>query len=123
MKTCSYNQLQEGWENITYSVFDTVREPKGEGLSYGDSWKVTDNRDEVAVVGECVIYARVGWSGDGREYFSIGTVSNPTWRTLAEHADKSVDVTRDRHHIFFEGISVVERPEDGTKLVTLEFGS
>lgn len=124
-KHCSYTDLQEGWKNITYSVFDTVRDPsnKDDGLPYGDSWIVTNNLDDVAVIGECLIKADAGWNDEGRDYYSIGTVHNPTWRTLAQHADLSVDVTRDRHHIFFEGISVVERPEDGTKLVTLEFGS
>jgi hypothetical protein len=114
-KHSQYETLQNGWKHITYSVFDTV---SGGG---GGSWVVTNNLAQLAVEGKCIVIAEAGWSGDGKEYRSK-PIENPTWRVLARHADKSVPVTNNRHHTFFEGCAVTVR-EDGIKEVKLVFGS
>jgi hypothetical protein len=56
--------------------------------------------------------------GDGEAYIA-GPVTNPTWLELAILANEAIHVTGDEHHVFFEGVDLVD---DG-KALKLYFGS
>ncbi len=115
-KTTSYDDLQDGWTHIFYSVFESVREPGT------DDWVVTDNRDEIAYQGTAVVVAAKSvWIEDNGKDYRSTQLTNPTWRTLAEHADKSIPITKDSHHVFFEGF-YVKWTDEGVEL-HLIFGS
>jgi hypothetical protein len=65
-----------------------------------------DNLDEVAVHGRCVLVADANEYFGGprsREYRS-DVLQDPTWLTVVVHANASIAVTRDRHHVFLEGL-------------------
>jgi hypothetical protein len=65
-----------------------------------------DNLDQVAVKGRCVLVGPADEYFGGprsREYRSE-VLENPTWLQVAVHANAAIAVTRDRHHVFLEGL-------------------
>lgn len=78
----------------------------------------TDNLDEVAAEGTFRLFSRHDdfW-GKGKDYLSEEEITNPTWLQVAVHANASIHVTGDYHHVFLEGVEV-----NGNRLI-MHFGS
>lgn len=67
-------------------------------------YSVDADMNEVAIEGTVnIIYHHDGFWGEGEDYKSP-TVVNPTWLQLAVFANEAINVTGDKHHIFFEGL-------------------
>lgn len=54
------------------------------------------------IVGEYDTFWDASPDQSGKLYMSDWVV-NPTWRDLLIHADQSVPITHDYHHVYFEG--------------------
>jgi hypothetical protein len=65
-----------------------------------------DNLDEVAVRGKCVLVgpANEYFGGPRSREYRSGVLEDPTWLQVAVHANAAIAVTRDRHHLFLEGL-------------------
>lgn len=119
-KKIPYNKLGLEFKHITFSVFDTISHGTKKN---GEKWIVTDVRDEVAVEGKCVFRDLNPFHyGEGNQYISK-PMENPTWREVGFLADEMVETTGDYHHIFLEGVQVVDTWADGTKIVEFVMGS
>lgn len=59
---------------------------------------------------------------DSRSYVSKVLV-NPTWGVLYNCAKKSMECTKDAHHVFFEGVYKGETSPDGVTTLHLALGS
>ena len=79
-----------------------------------------DNLDEIPCRGEFQIIAvhHSDFWGKGKDYVSE-SIRNPTWLDIAVHANASIPITGDHHHIYLEGI----RPVKKKKIMFLCFGS
>lgn len=83
------------------------------------------NLDKVAVKGKAV-FVREGdefWGGKKALDYKSAVVENPTWLQLAVIADEAIRITRDEHHVFFEGIENTKKKMDGIKVYELIMGS
>ncbi len=81
-----------------------------------------DNLDKVAVEGRCIFMQEYDpHFGKGKNFVS-GEYLNPTWIQVCWVANEMIQVTGNRHHIFFEGVHVM-REQNGVKLVDLDMGS
>lgn len=59
--------------------------------------------------------------GKGKDYISQ-LVENPTWLEVAQLADDMIQITGDYHHVYLEGIEVIEE-KDGVKKAIFCMGS
>lgn len=106
---------------VLYSAYDT------------DNDRIpVNNLDKVAVKGGPynVVVHGDDFFGDGADYVSEKTYTNPTFLELSVEANKSIYVTKDEHHVFFEGVEVVDHLdyllESGSSpngVIKLYFGS
>lgn len=95
---------------INYSLFDSVEFPEDRD---DDKWIVKSNFDEIAVEGKVKI--KIGRFED--------ILENPTNKDLIPYADIKIEEKNYFDHRFFEGVSVKEELDDGTKLLKWRFGS
>lgn len=80
---------------------------------------------EIAVEGKCVLYCPGDpfWGGDeARDYYSP-ILNNPTWGTVMRYFNRAVPVTRDRHHVFLEGVYEAGRSHRGVPVIEFATGS
>lgn len=61
-------------------------------------------RSAIAYKGKCRVHVEASqyFGGEDSQSYLSRVIKNPTWGTLYKHAKKSMDVTKDTHHIFFE---------------------
>jgi hypothetical protein len=101
--------------------------PRGSLVRYGayeeDADRLpVDNLEKVAVEGRCIFVQKHDpYYGDGKDYVSAEML-NPTWLQVCALANEMILVTRDEHHVFFEGVTVL-REENGVKVVDFDMGS
>ncbi len=82
----------------------------------------TDNLDEVAWPGACRFAAKADrFFGDGDDYESP-VVDSPTWLDVARLANEMIQRTRNRHHVFLEGIRELT-VADGVAVLSFQMGS
>ena len=66
-----------------------------------------DNLDQTAIDGaECHIFYDLGWVQDenGGMPFKGVVLNNPTWMELCVVANDAIEVTGDKHHVYFESV-------------------
>lgn len=81
-----------------------------------------DNLDKVAVEGRCIFtQLHDSFYGEGKHYMSAEYL-NPTWLQVCLLAEEMIHITKDEHHIFFEGVTVLKE-ENGVKYVDFDMGS
>ena len=81
-----------------------------------------DNTSDVAVEGYVVFKQPYdAFWGDGKSYQSA-PIHNPRWIDVACLANEMIATTGDHHHLFLEGVNVVE-VKDGHKVVEFAMGS
>jgi len=101
--------------------------PKGAALEYSayetdEDGLPVDNLDQVAVEGRCIFLQQAEPPfGTGKNYVSA-EVQNPTWIQVCLLANEMIEITRDRQHVFLEGVHVVSE-QNGIKMVDFVMGS
>ena len=60
---------------------------------------------------------------DGGEDFCSAVMDSPPWHELLAVLEKQIQVTRDYHHVFLEGISIIGIGETGVKICQFIMGS
>jgi hypothetical protein len=60
----------------------------------------------IAIQGECqvVVFADTYFGGADSKTYTSKVLTNPTWKTLFGCAKRSVNKTKDTHHMFFENV-------------------
>jgi len=103
------------------------------------------NRVEAAIDGECaVVYSAYPYDDDGLPVDNLDQIAilglaqaedeiwasyvgpvleNPTWLQLTIEANRMIIASGDYHHIYFEAIQVMRKTENGTQILSLDFGS
>lgn len=65
-----------------------------------------DNLDAVAIPGKCIVYheATEFYGGRKSQDYVSEVLDSPTWLRLCVEANRMIGVTRDKHHVFLEGV-------------------
>ncbi len=73
-----------------------------------------DNLDKIAVEGKVKFVAKRDqfYGGNESKDWESEIINNPTWLDVCVLANNMVQTTKDFHHIFLEGVSVLKREED-----------
>lgn len=111
-----------------------VKERDPDNVSAGMIYSAYDLKDDIPQDNLDTVFAHgsywvtvegCDYFGNGESYKSEATVTDPTMLDLAIHANASMPVTGDRHHIFFEGARVLSIPGgwDEPGVIVLHFGS
>jgi len=95
--------------------------------AFDDEDLPVDNLDEVAIAGECRIAQPhdffEGYWGAGGQDFESEVLRDPTWLQLCVVANRMMDVVKDTHHCYLEGVSPEETPGPGCPRFSFEMGS
>lgn len=85
-----------------------------------------NNLNDVAIKGKCILIAEAEafWgNSDSVDYFSP-VLENPTWLEVAVHANSAIIATRDRCHVFLEGVRKTGKlNDDGVPYYKFSMGS
>ncbi len=85
-----------------------------------------DNLDEIPVQGKIRLVQERDecWGGPGSKTYRSDVLESPTWLQITVCANKMIKVTRDRHHVFLEGIDKLSnQTEDNVTLYRFLMGS
>lgn len=88
-----------------------------------------DNLDEVAVPGKVIFLAEPepAFGGDKSKKYESPIVENATWLELCLHANRMLKTTRDRHHVYLEGVykdqEATGMRADGVAVYRFDMGS
>ncbi len=102
---------------VSYSAYESVNEVP------------QDNLDQVAIKGPCILAAEPNptWGGESSKSFASPLLENPTWLELAGYANEMIRLTKDHHHVFFEGVDLdkkeTNKRSDGVKVYQFVMGS
>lgn len=90
----------------------------------GDDEAPRDNLDRVAARGKVILCRRADdfFGGRGSRGYQSSVLDSPTWLEVCVHAEAGIRATRDRHHVFLEGLDRV-RKEGGVTVYEMVMGS
>lgn len=83
-----------------------------------DNDEPIDNLDEIAFHGKAILTSDADefFGGEKSKNYRSEVIENPTWLQVAVLANAMIRRTRDTHHCFLEGLSVVDKKGDVTIL-------
>jgi hypothetical protein len=84
-----------------------------------------DNLDEIAIKGDVILFQDRDefFGGPKSKNYQSEVLHNPTWLTVAIHANRMIRATGDKHHIFLEGVVKTKAKIDGIVVYTFSMGS
>lgn len=105
-------------------VILSVEPNDGQAFTTDDDGMRTVSPKEVAVHGCCKIEREADvFFGGPKSCRYIGSVMNsPTWGEIVNETCRSIISTKDRHHVFLEGVEIV-RHDAGINVLHLILGS
>ena len=89
-------------------------------------YSVNRELDVIPVKGRVRLIVRASrfYGGTESKDYISPVLTSPTWEEIAVHADASIDVTKDDHHVFLENVMPDTKVgADGVRGVLLCFGS
>lgn len=75
-----------------------------------------DNLNEIAFDGEGILvgFRDEFWGGKASQDYISPVLNDPTWLEVCVHANKMIELTRDHHHCFLEGLTMKkQRTKEG----------
>lgn len=87
-------------------------------------YSVNKKRSDIAINGVCkvVVFADEYFGGEDSQTYWSRKLYNPTWDTLYKCAKRSVNKTKDIHHMFFENVHY-KSTIDGVHIYEIFLGS